>query len=54
MWVEAWNGLNQTDQVYPLLSKFLTKFAKNQVSDDQDWMDEIVQLTKGMDEKVVE
>ena len=54
MWVNAWNGLNQSDQVYPLLSNFLTKFAKNQLVDDQEWMDEVMKLTKEHDGKVIE
>lgn len=54
MWVDAWNGLNHSDQVYPLLANFLTKFAKNQLVDDQDWMDEVMKLTKEIDTKVIE
>ena len=54
MWVSAWNGLNNADQVYPLLSNVLTKFAKNQLADDQEWMDEVLKLTKEIDTEVVE
>jgi uncharacterized alpha/beta hydrolase family protein len=54
MWVDAWNGLNHKDPVYPLLTKFLTKFAKNQLVDNQEWMDEVMKLTKNIEMKVVE
>ena len=52
--MSAWNGLNNADQVYPLLSNVLTKFAKNQLADDQEWMDEVLKLTKEIDTEVVE
>lgn len=54
MWVGAWNGLSHKDPVYPLLTKFLTKFAKNQLVDDQDWMDEVMKLTKEIEGRVIE
>ena len=53
MWVGAWNGLSHKDPVYPLLTKFLTKFAKNQLVDDQDWMDEVMKLTKEIEGRVI-
>ncbi len=46
MWVDAWNGLNNQDPTYPILTKFLTKFANTQLADDNEWTDEVLKLTK--------
>ena len=46
MWVDAWNGLNNQDAVYPILTKFLTKFANTQLADDKEWTDKVLEITK--------
>tara|TARA_R110002020_G_scaffold168349_5_gene357096 strand:- start:1907 stop:4477 length:2571 start_codon:yes stop_codon:yes gene_type:complete len=46
MWVGAWEGLNNQDPVYPILTKFLTKFANTQLSDDKEWTDKVLEITK--------
>lgn len=46
MWVDAWNGLNNQDAVFPVLSEHLTKFAKNQMGDDKTWTDSVLKILK--------
>ena len=50
MWVEAWQGLNMKDPMYPMLSELLTKFVKNQMGDDKDWTDAIIAISKEEEE----
>jgi hypothetical protein len=46
MWVDEWNGLNNQDPTYPILTKFLTKFANTQLADDKEWTDKVLAITK--------
>lgn len=42
MWMSAIDGLNPLDQTYPILADILTKFAKNQMGDDYEWVDAVL------------
>ena len=42
MWMSAIDGLNPLDQTYPILADILTKFAKNQMGDDYEWVDKVL------------
>ena len=46
MWVAAWEGLNNKDPLFPELSRLLTKFVKNQMSDDKEWTDKVLEINK--------
>jgi hypothetical protein len=46
MWVEAWDGLNNKDPLFPELSRLLTKFVKNQMSDDKEWTNKVLEINK--------
>ena len=46
MWVAGWNGLDNQDPAYPMLSGLMTKFAKNQMGDDPEWTDAVLKILK--------
>ena len=46
MWVDGWNGLDNKDPAYPMLSELMTKFAKNQMGDDHEWTDAVLAILK--------
>ena len=46
MWINGWNGLNKLDVTYPLLSELLSKFLRNQMSDDNNWTDTVLKVLK--------
>ena len=46
MWIEAWQGLKNTDMMFPMLSELLTKFVKNQMADSKEWTDKVLEIMK--------
>lgn len=46
MWVKAWDGLNNQDMLFPILSDHLTKFAKNQMADNKLWTNDVLDMLK--------
>tara|TARA_R100000995_G_scaffold57654_1_gene28720 strand:+ start:48 stop:1271 length:1224 start_codon:yes stop_codon:yes gene_type:complete len=52
MWLEAWNGLNNQDPVFPELSNILTKFVKNQMAESKDWTEKVLHIFNEMKEEV--
>ena len=50
MWVDAWGGLNNKDPLFPELSRLLTKFVKNQMSDDKEWTNAVLKINKEEEE----
>ena len=46
MWIEAWQGLKNTDTMFPSLSELLTKFVKNQMGDSKEWTNKVLEIMK--------
>ena len=46
MWIEAWQGLKNTDTMFPSLSTLLTKFVKNQMADSKEWTNKVLEIMK--------
>lgn len=46
MWVDAWEGLNNQDPVFPMLSELLSKFVKNQMGDNHEWTQDVMKMIK--------